>query len=141
MGAIAGYQMLIKISATKMTKSSEGTVLGGISSFDRGSERATIDNNEFGCDWEKSIPGLRKMTMSMSGNYNPTDEGQAILLNADGGVVYIAVYNDKSNLVGKQYAVFCSKFNVKAEVAGKQEFSADLLISEAPGDITTTSAT
>lgn len=141
MGAIAGFKLLIKISSTKMTKSSEGIVLGGIASFDRVSERATIENNEFGCDWEKSIPGLRKMTMSMSGSYNPTDAGQAILLNADGDVVYIAVYDDKSNLVGKQYAVFCSKFNVKAEVAGKQEFSADLLITEAPGTINPTSAT
>lgn len=141
MGAIAGFKLLIKISATKMTKSSEGTVLGGISSLDRGNERNMIEVNEFGYDCEKSIPGLKKFNMSMSGSYNPTDAGQAILLNADGDVVYIAVFDDKSNLVGKQYAVFCSKFNLKAEVAGKQEFSADFALTEAPGDITPTSAT
>ena len=86
---------------------------------------------QFGDTHMNRMAGLKDTTVSISGNYDPTDAtGQNIL--EPGDIIHIGVYPQGTAVAGKQVKAIVESFENAAEVTGKQTFSASISGIAAP---------
>ncbi len=83
------------------------------------------------CDTHKSrLAALKDSSVSLSGNYDPDDAAQGVLVPGD--TVMIAVHPGGALVAGSQVNCIVENFEQAADVAGKQTFSSTLQAIAAP---------
>lgn len=90
-----------------------------------------LETTNFGDAAKRRMPGLKDADLPISGNYDPSDAGQAILKDNLGDYIYIGVYPQGDSVAGTQIKAFVSKFEIKASASGKQTFSCSLGVDAA----------
>lgn len=133
-GPTAGHRASITANSVAITTSDNGTEVCGIKSIDFGQNAELLDVTSF-CDeqYRKRILGLRDATLSLSGDFNPTDAGQAFIrANFDSGTdLFIAYYPVFTDTAATDFG-FTAKFqvqdyNVTSAVDGLTEVSFTLM--------------
>ncbi len=132
MAEVAGKtnEVYILAGAVAMTGSTGAKILGtDNSTFTKLCE--LLDITEFGDSYKSRLAGLLDSSISISGNYYASDTtGQDVLV--PGASVYVGVYPSGSGVAGTQIPAIVENYEVSAEVAGKQTFSASLLATGEP---------
>lgn len=135
---LAGHPTVIYCKATNATPVA-GDEVNGLKSITYSPKLNLIDVTDF-MDTTGNvlkIGALKDGSISVSGDFEPTDAPQVLLRTAatDGSSVWMTQHFNPSGTAGtKGYQVECkvSGFEIKDEVAGVIEFSASLEFTGAP---------
>lgn len=124
MGAVAGNKLVIKVSVDPITSATDGVQLDSADSASYDTSKETFQITGFGDEYQRSMVGLKTLTGSISGTFDKDNEGQRLLRNED--YVYVAFF--WAGIDGDaDVAQFCvTNFSLSSDVAGRQDFSADL---------------
>jgi hypothetical protein len=135
---LAGHPVVVYIKATSATPVS-GDEVNGLNSVTYSPKLNLLDVTDFmdttGCALK--LGGLRDGAISYGGDYEAADAPQALLRTAsgDGSSVWATLHFNPSGTTGqKGFQVECKAegFEIKADVAGKVEFSGTLAFTGLP---------
>ena len=123
---VAGYVNRVKILAGAVAMAGAGSPTG---SYIEGVDNSTfsllcdlLEITAFGDSYKNRLAGLKDGSMSISGNYDSADTGQTAIV--PGSTFYIGVYPSGPSVVGKQAPAICESWELSADAAGKQTFTA-----------------
>lgn len=124
MTAVAGNKLVIKVSASPITSSADGSVLAGGDSANWDVNKENFQVTGFGDEWQQSMVGIKDLSTSISGTYDGDNEAQQLLKNED--YVYVAFFNAGIDAPGEAAKFVVNSFSRSYDVAGRQDFSAEL---------------
>ena len=123
-------QVWVLSGDTAMTGSTGAKVFG----VDNASWNALctlLEIPQFGDTHMNRMGGLKDTTVSIGGNYDPTDTNGQNVIDA-GEVLYVGIYPQGIAVAGKQVKVIVESFEYTSEATGKQAFSASMSGIAAP---------
>jgi len=91
-----------------------------------------LDISQFGDTHHDRISGLGDTSVTISGNYDPSDATGQTILDNPGVELHIGVYPSGTTVAGKQVNGLVESFEISADVAGKQTFSCTIQAKAAP---------
>ena len=123
--ALAGHEVTLNVGVNE---------LDGIKSFSVSNDNELLDETDFAdtSGFRKRFQGLQDGTISISGDYEPSDTAQAAIRAAKtaGTTVTIELLYDGTS--GDSVVCHVENFQINAEVGGIVEFSASLVFNAAP---------
>jgi predicted secreted protein len=129
----AGHGVQVRVAASDIS----GDVVGGSTSIDWNEVRELLETTAFGdSNRLRDVAGLADLTVSLSGDFEPSDTGQALLKSsrASGADVFLRFLYDGSS--GYKCAFKVASFNISASFDGKLEYSCDLEANGSAGTVT-----
>lgn len=132
MAEVAGKTNLVYVltGAVAMTNATGAPVLG-VDNSTYSKLCTLLEIPSFGDTHMDRIAGLKDSSIDLSGNYYPGDTtGQEEL--EPGDTIYIGVYPQGTAVAGSQIKGIVEKFDLSADVTGKQTFSASVKGCAAP---------
>ncbi len=134
MSELAGRLMEVRVKATIMSNGADGNKISGVDNASLNKLADILEITQFGETHKKRMAGLKDSSVSLSGNYIPTDDdGQLVLEPGDD--VFVALFPRGVGEDGKQVKMIVENFEQTAAVDGKQEFSCSLQGNGAPAAI------
>lgn len=123
--AFSGKNFVFGVS----TSTASFTTVDELNSFSMGHSAGNVDISEFTVNYVKRIQGLKDVTYSISGFYDPADSnGQIKIRNAlvNDTTLYCQVLPDGTTTYGFQQEVKVSAFDLDTSVDGSVEVSIEL---------------
>jgi len=108
-----------------------GAKINGVNSSTYNRLAEILEITQFGDDYKKRMAGLKDTSVSLSGNYDPSDTAGQLDLEP-GDSVYIGIYPEGTGTAGKQAPMVVENFEQSSSADGKQEFSSSLVGNGAP---------
>lgn len=132
MAELAGKTNIVYI-LTGATAIADGTgaKISGVDSSTYNRLAEILEITQFGDDYKKRMAGLKDTSVSLSGNYDPSDTNGQLELEP-GDNVYIGIYPEGTGTASKQIPMLVENFEQSASADGKQEFSSSLIGNGAP---------
>lgn len=84
-----------------------------------------LEMTHFGDNYKRRKAGLLDTRVPISGNYDPADTGQNLLVA--GNSIYVGIYPQGTTVAGSQVQVLVESHTVTADAGGKQVFNAVLV--------------
>lgn len=125
-----------KLNRAKVGPTTGGTFtnVAGLKQSSIELDGATLDDSEFGVDWQQKLQGLKNFKISMSGTYRPTDTlGQVAIRSSFISDTELWAQVLPDGTTGFKGRVICTKFSVDPSVDGISSVSIEL---EGTGAIT-----
>lgn len=118
-----------KLNRVRVGPTSGGTFtnVAGLKQSSIELDGATLDDSEFGVDWQQKLQGLKNFKISMSGSYRPTDTNGQVAIRAsfiNDTVLWAQVLPDGTT--GFRGQVVVTKFTVDPSVDGMSSVSIEL---------------
>lgn len=127
MGFLAGKNVEFRVSLTPFTNINDGYRVAGLNTFSNPNEKETHDVTAFKDNYRKFIKTLSSGNLSLSGSYDPLDEGTKIL-KADHDYFYVLYAVDGTEATAEVAQFFTSNFTIDADVGAGVTFSAELMM-------------
>jgi len=89
-----------------------------------------LEVTHFGDNYRRRMAGLLDTSVPISGNYDPSDTGQGVLV--PGASIFIGVYPQGTAAAGFQVQAIVESHEISADASGKQTFSASIQGIAAP---------
>ena len=132
MAELAGKNNIVYIlTGTTPMSATTGAKIKGVNSSTRNRLAEMLEITQFGDNYQKRMPGLKDTSVSLSGNYDPSDTNGQLGLES-GDSVYIGTYPEGTATASKQVPMIVENFEHSASADGKQEFSSSLVGNGAP---------
>jgi predicted secreted protein len=133
--ALAGHGVVVRSADTDAT----GDIVDGVTNIEWNYSAELLETTDFadGQDRERPLQGLRDLQVTLSGDLETADAGQARLRtnHLSGAVVWLRFLPNGS--AGYKAPFKISEFSISAEVAGKAEFSCTAQLDASEGAVGT----